>query len=93
MVIIKHNADDNSKDKKVTKIAFKDIKKVSLPTKSEDKLIFNLDCEKPWCYCFFLHTDQRKYYIYTMSTIERDMWMSGFQFLVLSTNHVIHSLT
>ena len=93
MVIIKHNIEDNYKNKKITKIAFKDINKVSMPTKSEDKLIFNLDCETPWCFCFFLHTNKRKYYIYAMSNNEREMWVAGFKFLILSTKHVINSLT
>ena len=90
MVIFKHKANDKDDCKSAKTIAFREITKVSLPKPDEDNLIRNLDCEQPWCFCFFMHTNERKYYIYAQSSLERDIWVSAFHFLVVSTEYCIN---
>ena len=80
---IKNTREEKNLDK-IKHIPFRNIIDLILPSDLDEKVIL-CRCSKTYKFPFFLHTIDRKFELCASSENERKMWMSGFNYIKVST--------
>lgn len=78
MFIQYNKQSDNSQD--IKKVLFRDIFDCYLPNKDQKE-----NLPKGWDWYFILQTREREFKLIAKSLDDRNMWMSGFRYLIAST--------
>lgn len=72
-------------NKKIKNILFREILKVYKPQASADATLRKLASGSQYIYPFFVKTTVRQFELYTSSEEEREMWVAGFRYVIVST--------
>lgn len=73
---------------KIKRIPFRDIYNAYLPTEENDKILRKLSSGSSYVFPFFVKTPDRIFELYTSTPDERNMWMAGFKYILISTREV-----
>lgn len=80
LMYIQKSSTQNQKDKDVKKILFRDILDCYLPKRN-----VSLDLPGDWKHVFYLKTNERTFILCAKCQDDRNMWMSGFRYIIAST--------
>lgn len=70
------------------RVPFRDIHNAYLPTEQNDKTLRKLASSSQYVFAFFVKTANRVFELYTSTPDEREMWMAGFRYILISTKEV-----
>ena len=86
MIQIKHKLDDNNAEN-TTLIPFRDVKMCCKPQFKVEMQIKEVCCPK-YNNPLYLWVNDRMYELFTRLSEEREMFLSGFQYVIISTREV-----
>lgn len=67
---------------------FRDILSAYLPTDACDEMLRKLASGSQYVFAFFVKTSDRVFELYASTPDEREMWMAGFKYILISTKEV-----
>lgn len=91
--LVIQNKPDSTDASKIKRVPFRDIQAAYLPTPENDKILRRLASGSQYVLAFFVKTSNRVFELYTSTPDERDMWMSGFKYILISTKEVQSIMT
>ena len=86
VIQIKHKLDDK-KEENTKQIPFRDVKMCCKPQYKAEMQIREVCCSK-YNNPFYLWVNDRMYELFTQQAEEREMFLSGFQYVIISTREV-----
>lgn len=88
-LLIVDNPRDEQSVRKGKKIVFRDILKVGLPADDQaDQVLQRKVKSNTFKFPFFLTTINREYVLFAPSQKERQIWVDGFSYVIVSTKKV-----
>lgn len=82
------NSKTQTDPSKIKRVPFRDIQSAYLPTDGCDKMLRKLASGSQYVFAFFVKTTNRVFELYTSTPDEREMWMAGFKYILISTKEV-----